>query len=417
VRRALAALALFSAFSARLSAQPSGLAENRAPKAENSLQVYLVTIGEGAAYWEKFGHNALWFRDPARGIDIAYNWGVFDFGDPGYLGRVIVNDLRYWVEGVPGQNFINAYRQYDRTIEIQRLDLDPAQAQKAYDRAVWNARDENKYYRYDYFLDNCSTRVRDLIDFALGGALKRATGATHVGRSYRSETLRLVDDMKVTQFAINSALAQPTDRELTSWENMFVPSRVRDAIRELRVTDASGASVPVVAEERVLHQSQSHHDRLDAPRLPLPYLIAGLLLAVEFLGVGIAGLRSRAAEVAFRWEIGVWAFLTGLLGVVLLLGWAITEHTFWRYNENLLLLNPLSLFLMVLAPLSLWRPARTRAAAICAVIIAMLSAAGLILKGLPWFDQQNLAMIALLLPPHFAIAYGLWRRSRVQELP
>jgi len=375
------------------------------------MQVFLVTIGEGAAYWEKFGHNALWFRDSTRGIDIAYNWGTFAFDEPGYLGRVIVNDLRYWVEGIPGQYFIDAYRRYDRTIVVQRLNLTQPQARKAYEYAVLNARDENKYYRYDYFLDNCSTRVRDLIDLALGGALKRATESTSVQRSYRSETLRLVDDMKVVEFAINAALARPADRNLSVWENMFVPSRVKDAVRELRVADTTGALVPVVVEERVILQSQAHEEREDAPRLSLPYLIVGLLLALELFSIGWAGLKSRPAEMVFRFEVGVWAFLTGLLGVVLLLGWAITEHAFWRHNENLLLLNPLSLFLMVVAPLSLRRPRWLRAAAIGAVVVALLGAVAVVLKGLPG-AQQNAPLILLLLPAHFAVAYGLWTRAR-----
>jgi len=94
-----------------------------------------------------------------------------------------------------------------------------------------------------------------------------------------------------------------------------------------------------------------------------------------------------------------------------LLGWAITEHAFWRHNENLLLLNPLSLFLMVLAPMSLSRPRWLRPAAICAVIVAMLGAVAVVLKGVPG-AQQNVPMILLLLPANFAIAYGLWTRAR-----
>jgi hypothetical protein len=337
---------------------------------------------------------------------------VFAFDEPGYLGRVIVNDLRYWVEGVPGRDFIEAYRRYDRTIVTQRLNLTPEQAQKAYDFAVTNAREENKYYRYDYFLDNCSTRVRDLIDFALGGALRRATQGTIVPRTYRSETLRLVDDMKVTQFAINAALASPTDNELSVWENMFVPSRLKDAVRELRITDASGALVPAVADEQVLHESQQHDERADAPSLWRGYLMVGVLLAAQMLLVSWVGVRSRAADASFRFEVGVWALLTGILGAVLLLGWMITRHSFWYRNENLLLLNPLALFLATLAPLSLWRSRWARPAAISAVLLALLSAVALIVKGLPWFGQHNLAMIALLLPPNFAVAFGLWLRAR-----
>jgi hypothetical protein len=103
--------------------------------------------------------------------------------------------------------------------------------------------------------------------------------------------------------------------------------------------------------------------------------------------------------------------VTGLLGAILLLAWMITEHVFWYRNENLLLFNLLSLFLAVLALLSVWRPRWLRPAAICAVIVAVLSATGMILKGLPG-SQENLPLILLVLPVHFAVAYGLWTRTR-----
>ncbi|MNC88151.1 hypothetical protein D3C83_39400 [compost metagenome] len=103
--------------------------------------------------------------------------------------------------------------------------------------------------------------------------------------------------------------------------------------------------------------------------------------------------------------------ITGILGLVILLAWLITSHVFWFRNENLFLLNPLALFAAALIPLS-GRVRWARAAAICAVILAMLAALALILKGIPAFRQANLAMILLVLPPHFAVAYGLRRRAR-----
>src|SRR5688572_9534890 len=92
----------------------------------------------------------------------------------------------------------------------------------------------------------------------------------------------------------------------------------------------------------------------------------------------------------------------------------ITEHVFWYRNENLLLLNPLSLFLAVLTPLSLRRTRWLRPAAICAVIVAMLAAVAAMLKGLP-NSQHNVPLILLVLPAHFAIAFGLWTRARGRE--
>jgi hypothetical protein len=194
---------------------------------------------------------------------------------------------------------------------------------------------------------------------------------------------------------------------------MFVPSSVRNAVRTMVVPNAEGRSAPLVAEERVYYESRTHRERRSFPRLWIPYLIVGLLLAAELFSVGWAGQRSSVVDKMFRLEVAVWAVLTGLLGLVLLLAWIITQHVFWYHNANLLLLNPLSLALAVLAVLSAWPGGAgwTRRAAIVAVIVAMLSALALVVKAIPTFSQDNIPVILLLLPPHFAVAYGLWRRA------
>ena len=416
MRRALAELVLFSAFSTGLSAQ---IAENRqpgaerVPTAESRLAVYLMTFGEGEIYWEKYGHNALWFHDPARGIDEAYNWGMFDFESPGFLRRLLVGDMQYWVAAFPGPALVEAYRELDRDVVLQRLNLTPAQAQRALEYARWNARDENKFYRYDYFRDNCSTRVRDLIDRALDGALTRATTAT-VDRTYRSETLRLVDDLKFTQLGIDVALGRPADKPLTVWENAFVPTRLRDVVRDMRVPDSAGTPRPLVADERAVYTSRRHAERATTPRLWPAYLVIGLILGAEFFGVAWAARRLAIIEKVYRAEIGLWAFVIGLLGLLVLLTWLITEHVFWYRNENLLIFNPLSLFLMALAFMSMRNERWLRPAAICAVLIALCGAVALLFKGLPG-SQDNVPLILLTLPAHFAIAFGLWSRARAQQ--
>ena len=377
-----------------------------------NLQVFLVTLGEGEYYWEKFGHNALWFYDPTRGIDIAYNWGVFDFGDPEFLKRVITADTRYWVEGKSAPLFLDDYQRADRSITIQRLNFTQDQADSAFSYSRWNALDANKYYQYDYFRDNCSTRVRDVIDRALGGALRAATDRRMTDRSYRLESLRLVDDMKIVQFGINTALGEPSDEQLSEWEAMFVPSTVQRSLAAMQLPRGDGTLAPVVLEERVVYESKQHRERDTVPSLTLPYLIVGLLLGAALFFIGRKGETSLGIERVFRTVGTLVAFITGLLGLVVLLGWLITGHVFWFRNENLLLLNPLALFLAALIPISAFRPLLARATAICAVIIAMLAALALVMKGIPVFSQNNLSMILLLLPVHFAIAHAFWRRAQ-----
>lgn len=408
--RARAALVLSLAIGAArpLDAQPGVNPPDSPPSA--TLEVYHVSMGEGEYYWEKFGHNALWFRDPARGLDVAFNWGTFDFNEPGFLAKVLTAEQRYWVDTVHGPLLLEFYQRSDRQVVVQRLRLTPEQAARALQYALWNAQDANKYYRYDYFRDNCSTRVRDVIDLAIGGALRRATEAQQTALTYRAESLRLVDDMPLTQFGINAALGPPADVPLSVWEAMFVPSRVRAALASVTVPGPEGGAVPLVAEERVLYQSRSHAERTSAPDLRLPYLVAGLVLGALLLVPAWLGVRSRGWDIVFRSETALWALVTGALGVVILLAWMMTRHVYWYGNQNLLLCNPLALFLAVLAPLAgraRWR----RPAAILAIVIAMLAAVALLLKGVPALRQDNLAMIFLILPAQFAIAFGLWRRA------
>jgi uncharacterized protein DUF4105 len=409
VRRALfGAIVCWTALGPKLGAQNP----QPAPPATPGLQVWLMTIGQGEQVWEKFGHNALWFVDTVAGVDVAYNWGIFDFAQPGFLRRFLTGDTRYWVEGYPGGVLIDYYRRADRDVGLQRLNLTPAQVAKAFEYAQWNARDENKFYRYDYFRDNCSTRVRDVIDLALGGWLKART-ADSGQRTYRSEALRLVDDLKITQLGMDIALGEPADKRLTVWEEMFIPMRMRDALRGIQVPGITESMAPLIVDERTLYRSQTHQERPDAPRRWPVYALIGLLLAVELAIVGRFGERSGAAEKVFRVEAMLWAFLVGVLGLILLLAWTTTQHVFWYRNENLLVINPLSLWLGVLTAMSMRTARWLRPAAICAIVIAMLGAVALIINGLPGFPQDNLAIILLFLPPHFALAHGLWKRARL----
>ena len=370
-----------------------------------------MTIGQGEQVWEKFGHNALWFVDTIAGVDIAYNWGIFDFAQPGFVRRFLTGDTRYWVEGYPGGVLIDYYQRSDRDIVLQRLNLTPPQAAKALEYARWNARDENKFYRYDYFRDNCSTRVRDVIDLALGGWLKSTASGALGQRTYRSESLRLVNDLALTQLGMDIALGQPADKPLSAWEEMFIPMRMRDTLRHIQVPGIQSSMAPLIAEERLIYRSSAHRERQDPPRRWPIYAIMGLILAAELAIVGRLGERAGAADAAFRVEVILWSLITGVFGTTLLLAWTATMHVFWYRNENLLVLSPLALWLAVLTALSMKNERWVRSAAICAALIALLSALALIAKGLPWFTQDNLGVVLLFLLPNFAMAYGLWRRA------
>ena len=171
MRRRCAALLLCIA--AALPAQGARPAlATPAATAPARYQISVLTFGQGDLVFERFGHNALRIRDALTGSDLAYNWGMFSFEQPNFLGRFLTGDTQYWVEAFPSQWLIENYAREDRESFEQELNLTPEQAERLAIAVADNATEAKKFYRYDYFRDNCSTRVRDMLDSALGGALK-----------------------------------------------------------------------------------------------------------------------------------------------------------------------------------------------------------------------------------------------------
>jgi hypothetical protein len=380
------------------------------------LTVTLITFGLGEEVWERFGHNALWIRDARTGQDVAYNWGLFDFAQPGFLQRFLTGDTKYWMAGESASAMLAAYHRIGRPITLQRLNLSPEQAAALRDFVEWNAREENKYYRYDYFRDNCSTRLRDALDRALGGALRRTTDTLRTSLTYRGESVRLTDGDAPIQAGIDIALGRPADVPLTAWQSFFIPMRLRDAIRTIRVSGPDGSPVPLVAQERTIDPPPSVAPVVEPPRTPplTPrYFAAGLLLGALVVGLRIMMISRRGAAWGLALFGAGWSLLCGVLGVVLLLAWFATRHVFWRGNENVLLLSPVSLPLVALVPAALLRGRAAAAARAAAALVALLGLFAMLLAIIPG-GQENGAVVALLLPVHLALAWaiGLPRRTR-----
>ena len=175
----------------------------------------------------------------------------------------------------------------------------------------WNALEENKYYRYDYFLDNCSTRLRDALDRVLRGALRAATDSVRTPLSYRRESVRLTDGDRPIQTGIDIALGRPADAPLTAWESFFIPMRLRDAVRGLTVPNGvDGARVPLVASERTIEPypgTPRVAELPTAPRLVWRLLVVGLVLAALVAGIRVMAVSRRGA---------VWGLARGDGGVV-----------------------------------------------------------------------------------------------------
>ena len=370
----------------------------------SKLTIYLLTMGPGDQVWEKFGHNAIWVHDEATHTDSAYHWGLFDFADKDFIPRFIQGRMRYAMGSFGFDETIDAYRRTNRTVWAQRLNLSPVERQRLQDFVKWNVLPENRYYRYDYFRDNCSTRVRDALDAALGGSIKRAATGVASNTTYRFHTSRLTQDDWPVFTGTMMGLGQPTDREIDAWEEMFLPVRMMDRFRSIRIPTATG-SQPLVGQELVLVQSTRAPEDSTVRRGMLGYLlIACILVALAFV-LWFFGLRRGTIALASLWSI-----FAGLGGILLAGLWGFTDHLYSYRNENLFQLNPLSLIVAATLVGLLWRTrggrvaSPTRFALGAAILVAALSLIGFLIQIIPAFYQVNADVIALAMPLHIGVA-------------
>lgn len=377
------------------------------------VQVYVYTYGPGDEVFERFGHIALGVVDSVTGEDIAFNWGMFGFGEPNFLWRFLTGDTRYWVEGYRTADFNADYQgRQNRSIRRQQLDLTPTQRGAIFDYVAWNAREANKYYRYDYYNDNCSTRVRNLIDWAIGGRLKQALDTAKTRLTWRDETARITGDNLPIYAGIEIALGQQADRDLTKWQTGFLPERLATDLATIVARDSAGIPVRLVAHDTVLFSAPTR-----APLMTEPPSRAYVALAIGIVcGVLLLLLARVAALRALITGAGtLWYLVGGLLGLALLLAGTVTKHApYMGSNLSLFQLQPL----MLVAGALWWARGRStrlgRAARAAAAVSGLLAIVGVLLWHIPAaFHQHNDVVWMFTAPVHVAlVAIASVRRTR-----
>lgn len=384
--------------------------DNTAAEAEGrALNVSLLTFGPGSLYWERFGHNAILIHDSRDGSDTAYNYGIFDFHQKHFLLNFARGAMTYRIAADRLIDDLRIYQYEGRWVQAQTLNLSPAQRLQLRNYLRWNAEPENAEYQYDYFRANCSTRVRDALDRALGGSLQTQLSALATKTTYRSEALRLIAPVPAMMLAMDAGLGPLADRPLSLWQQSFVPMVLMQAVREARVRAADGSSQPLVLDENRWLQARVGEAPERAPDLTWPFLFSGLLLFCAL--TVLAALRQHlAARIAYMTLSASLSFVCGLCGLALLALWGLTAHWPAWHNLNLLLLNPLCLLLIPTwfgALHQHWDPGKQTRRLV--LLIAALAALTPLLGLLPGLHQHNLHWVFLLLPLHLALALNLPR--------
>lgn len=371
----------------------------------SQVHVRLVTFGAGDQIHQYFGHDALWLYDEQSEQSALFNYGMFSFG-PDMLPKYLKGHLTFWVEATPVRATFEHYKRMNRSIIVQDLNLGTEEKARIVERLMHDVQPENRFYQYHHYTNNCTTRLRDDIDLAIGGQLHKLLDVP-ARMSYRDHTRRYSELDPVLHFALLFWMNDDMEKSLTRWDEAFLPLELADLIEGLSYVNAKGAKVPLVARRYELFRSSLP----PVPTRPKPlfqqFLLFGFggFVVLSLLGFWFGrslGVVPRVLLGLSQAVIGATFGFLGLLGCAM---WAFTEHLVTYRNENYLQANAITFALLPLGLMVVFGNRKAlRWTRFIGWTLGGLSVLGLALKVLPAFDQDTRLTMAILVPLNVGLA-------------
>lgn len=312
-----------------------------AKAAEDRFHMELLTIDPGEVLFARWGHNALRVRDRQKGTDRVYNYGTYDADDPLIATKYLEAQLDYWLSVDTFQATLDHYRLQSRNIHCQVLNLGQDGSLALHRALEENYKPENRAYRYDHFFENCSTRLRDLIDRVIGGRLKAATRGRKSGLSFRDDFHSAMADYTLGYYGLDIIMNRRSDHIMDQWEMMYLPAHLRNILRRIELPGPGGKARPLVSREYTMIHRKVAPGKALPPRLKFWLWILPLLLF--FFLPFILRPRFRPGRWLAGFGLGLMGLIQGGLGCLIAVLWLISSQADIHSNENILFLCPLHL--------------------------------------------------------------------------
>lgn len=305
------------------------------PEAEISV----ITCGPGQdELYLAFGHSAIRVVDPVHRIDYAYNYGVFDFNQPNFYLNYTKGLLLFKLGVYSYPDFVNSYAYYNRWVTEQVLNLSPGQKQAVFNFLEWNALPENETYRYDYFYNNCATKIRDVFAQILGDSIRFDDSFITTSYTIRQLTDLCLEHQPWGDLGIDICLGLPMDKKASTYEYMFLPDYVM-AFMDHATVMRNGEPQPLVKQEIPVYSSVPR----EIPQAPIHPLTAFGVFGAVALVLTVWDIRRKKLSHAFDVML---FFTTGVVGTLLLTLWLATDHQAAARNFNLLWALPTNLVIL-----------------------------------------------------------------------
>lgn len=304
-----------------------------------TAEISILTIGPGSELYDKFGHSAFRIKDTLSGVDVAFNYGVYDFNTPNFYTKFAQGKLLYELRVSYYQSFFESYVAQNRWVKEQTLNLTKEEKQAVSDFLWNNALPENKKYKYDFFFDNCATKIRDVIQEVLGDKLEFKEDHLKEELTFRQLIQQNLQANSWGSMGIDIALGAVIDRKAKPIEYQFLPEYIFEGAANAFI-NRNGASESLVKHTTVLFENNPTPAANNF--LLSPLFILGLLgLLIVFVTY-----RDYKRNTRSRYLDTFLFFFTGLIGIFLLLLWFATDHTATANNYNLLWAFPISILVI-----------------------------------------------------------------------
>ncbi|RKE97967.1 lipoprotein N-acyltransferase Lnb domain-containing protein [Ichthyenterobacterium magnum] len=316
-------------------------------KLSQNAEISVLTVGPGNSLNDAFGHNAFRIKDVANGFDLVYGYGEYDFDAPNFYLKFAQGKLNYLLSKTNFNRFYRGYVYQNRTINEQVLNLSATEKQKLFDFLQNNYKPENRRYLYDFFYDNCATKIRDVAQ----NASEREITFNNI-RNFEHKTFRNLIHEHVNRnswgsFGIDIALGSVIDQPATLNEHMYLPKYIFECFENATLSPSEN----LVKSTKTLYKKKETNTSENLLFSPLVVLsiISFLILLVTYFDYKKLKRSNWLDVLLFS--------LTGIIGLLILLLWFATDHSATAQNYNLLWafpFNSIALFQLFKNPVKIW---------------------------------------------------------------
>lgn len=291
-------------------------------------QISLLTCDPGDQLYSAFGHSAIRVLDKENNQDIVFNYGTFDFNTPFFYVKFTQRTLDYMLSVSTYERFLYEYNYFNRNVREQVLDLNPEQAKQLVQFLQINFLPENRFYRYDFFYDNCATRIRDAFETILGKNLDWNEEPNPEQKTFRNLIDEYVYPLPWADFGIDLALGAVIDVDAKEREKQFLPDYMEAAFARAQIV-GDGPTRPLVKSNHVVLEFPERTSQMDFFN---PYVV-WWLFAIGAMILTFFGYKKNRLFKGF--DITFFTVL-GLLGLLIVLLWFFTFHSQTKSNWNIL---------------------------------------------------------------------------------